>query len=552
MGMPKSNGKRFCRGEKMIFRDKANPLRVVLSLLILGMSLLTISGAGYSFDDLALTDKLEFVNVDIRDIFRNLAEIGKFKVLFAHEFQDKATMIIDTGSLLKQTVSDIAVNHGLIVKWLNSNTVVIGNNNSLSQINTSDINLHVIPLKHLPSISVAKALETVVSSYKIRYDFKTNEIAVMANSLELQNIKELINQWDRDLPLLNTDIKVVEVTAAFLESVGLTNSASPEMKVFPLTKKQMEIIEQNTGKNLLAKQKVISFNNQEEQLFFGDQIPDVSEESKAETLNYQIGYVGVGTNIDYSIRIDHEAEYELLVELQAKVNTIDNTDKIQEQAKIDTSDTSERKIKTTVGLNPGDTIMLTGALNRDEYLRMKTPLYEFSFLASLFNSQQPNDTPESQDAIATMIFLTPSFTEKIAYPSKPDLESTQQVPIVQSIANEPVKTAETTNINYTIKRRDTLTSISKKFGVSLQSIIKANQLKNPGIIKTNSNLMIPVPNERIYVVKTNETVWRLAKRYGTTPAVLQDLNSLLNITRIKAGQKLVLPGPASKIINPRF
>lgn len=550
--MPKSNGKRFCRGEKMIFRDKANPLRVVLSLLILGMSLLTISGAGYSFDDLALTDKLEFVNVDIRDIFRNLAEIGKFKVLFAHEFQDKATMIIDTGSLLKQTVSDIAVNHGLIVKWLNSNTVVIGNNNSLSQINTSDINLHVIPLKHLPSISVAKALETVVSSYKIRYDFKTNEIAVMANSLELQNIKELINQWDRDLPLLNTDIKVVEVTAAFLESVGLTNSASPEMKVFPLTKKQMEIIEQNTGKNLLAKQKVISFNNQEEQLFFGDQIPDVSEESKAETLNYQIGYVGVGTNIDYSIRIDHEAEYELLVELQAKVNTIDNTDKIQEQAKIDTSDTSERKIKTTVGLNPGDTIMLTGALNRDEYLRMKTPLYEFSFLASLFNSQQPNDTPESQDAIATMIFLTPSFTEKIAYPSKPDLESTQQVPIVQSIANEPVKTAETTNINYTIKRRDTLTSISKKFGVSLQSIIKANQLKNPGIIKTNSNLMIPVPNERIYVVKTNETVWRLAKRYGTTPAVLQDLNSLLNITRIKAGQKLVLPGPASKIINPRF
>ncbi|MGE5606391.1 MAG: hypothetical protein ACM3YE_11970, partial [Bacteroidota bacterium] len=340
----------------MIFRDKANPLRVVLTLLILSMSILTISSAGYSFDDLALTDKLEFVNVDIRDIFRNLAEIGKFKVLFAHEFQDKATMIIDSGSLLKQTVSEIAANHGLIVKWLNSNTAVIGNNNSLPQINTSDINLHVIPLKHLPSISVAKALETVVSSYKIRYDFKTNEIAVMANSLELQNIKELINQWDRDLPLINTDIKVVEVTASFLEAVGLTSSASPEMKVYPLTKKQMAIIEQNTGKNLLAKQKVISFNKQEERLFFGDQIPDVSEESRAETLNYQIGYVDVGTNIDYSIRIDHEAESELLVQLHAKVNTIDNTDKIQDQAKIDNSDTSQRKIKTTVGLNPGDTI----------------------------------------------------------------------------------------------------------------------------------------------------------------------------------------------------
>ncbi|MGE5604126.1 MAG: LysM peptidoglycan-binding domain-containing protein, partial [Bacteroidota bacterium] len=206
----------------------------------------------------------------------------------------------------------------------------------------------------------------------------------------------------------------------------------------------------------------------------------------------------------------------------------------------------------TVGLNPGDTIMLTGALRRDEYLKMKTPLYEFSFLASLFNSRQPNDKPESQDAIATIIFLTPSFTEKIAYPSKPDSEKIKLEPILKSIEKEPVKTAETTNIAYTIKRRDTLTSISRKFGVSLQSIIKVNQLKNPGIIKTNSTLMIPVPSERIYIVKTNETIWRLAKRYGTTPAVLQDLNSLSNVTRIKVGQKLVLPGPAAKIINPRF
>lgn len=551
MVRPQMRANRLQLGGNTIFKSKANRVKIVFLLLILGVSLLTVSYDSSGFNDLPLSDKLEFVNVDLRDIFRELAEIGKFKVLFAHQFPEKATVIIDSGSLLKQTVSEIAANHGLIVKWLNSNTAVIGNNNSLPKINTTDINLHVIPLKYIPSISMAKALETVVSSYKIRYDFKTNEIAVMANSLELQNIKELINQWDRDLPLINTDIKVVEVTAAFIEAVG-TSSASPEMKVYPLTKKQMAIIEQNTGKNLLAKQKVISFNKQEERLFFGDQIPDVSEESGAETLNYQIGYVDVGTNIDYSIRIDHEAESELLVRLQAKVNTIDNTDKIQDQAKIDTSDTSQRKIKTTVGLNPGDTIMLTGALRRDEYLKMKTPLYEFSFLASLFNSRQPNDTPESQDAIATIIFLTPSFTEKIAYPSKPDSEKIKLEPILKSIEKEPVKTAETTNIAYTIKRRDTLTSISRKFGVSLQSIIKVNQLKNPGIIKTNSTLMIPIPNERIYIVKTDETVWRLAKRYGTTPAVLKDLNSLENVTKIKTGQKLVLPGPAAKIINPRF
>lgn len=551
MGKSKSRVNCLQLGRNMIFKRKANLFKIVFLLLILGTSLLTISSESSGFDDLALTNKLEFVNVDLRDIFRNLAEIGKFKVLFAHQFQDKATMIIDSGSLIKQTISEIAANHGLTAKWLNSNTAVIGNNNSLPIINTSDINLHVLPLKYIPSISVAKDLETVVSSYKIRYDFKTNEIAVMANSLELQNIKELINQWDRDLPLIKMEIKVVEVTADFLQAIGITNSTSPEMKVYPLTEKQMAIIDQNTGRNLLARQEVISFNKQEEELFFGDQIPNVSEESRAETLNYQIGYVGVGTNIDYSTRIDQEAEAELLVQLQAKVNKIANTAKIQDQLNIDTS---KRKIKTTVGLNPGDTIMLTGALKRDEYMEMKTPLYEFSFLTSLFNSPQPDNTPNSQDATATatIIFLTPSFSEKIAYTSKPNLESAKQEPILESIETEPVKTAETTNIAYTIKRHDTLTSISKKFGVSLQSIIKVNQLKNPGIIKTNSTLMVPVPNQLIYVVKPKETVWRLAKRYGTTLALLKDLNSLENVTMIKAGQKLVLPVPAAKVINPRF
>ncbi|HBR34189.1 MAG TPA: hypothetical protein DD734_06120 [Firmicutes bacterium] len=89
-------------------------------------------------------------------------------------------MIIESGSFLKQTVGEIATNHGLKEKWLNSNTVVIGDERSLAQIETGDVNLHVLPLQYTPSLSVAKALETVVSSYKIRYDFKTNEIAVMA------------------------------------------------------------------------------------------------------------------------------------------------------------------------------------------------------------------------------------------------------------------------------------------------------------------------------------------------------------------------------------
>ncbi|MGE5607132.1 MAG: LysM peptidoglycan-binding domain-containing protein [Bacteroidota bacterium] len=547
MGIPKSIVNRLQPGVNIICKRKANGFRIVFLLLLLGIGLFAVSSDSFGFDDLALPSKLEFVNVDLRDIFRDLAAIGKFKVLFAHPFQEKATMIIDSGSFIKQTISEIAANHSLTVKWLNSNTAVIGNDSSLSKINTTDINLHVLPLKFIPSISVAKVLETVISSYKIRYDFKANEIAVMANSLELQNITELIHKWDRDMPLINMEIKVVEVTSAFLQAVGLNDSPSTAMKVYPLTEKQMAIIEQNSEKNLLARQEVISLNNQEKKILFGDQIPDVSEESNAEATNYRIGYIDVGTTLDYFARIDHRQVAELLIQLKAKVNAITNTSNTDDKP---IQNTLLREVNTTVGLNPGQTIMLTGALKRDEFTRMKTPLYEFSFLDSLFNSALPNSTPAA-DTTATIIFLTPSLTEKIAYLSKPDLERKQEL-IIPSIGNQPVTIACTTNIAYTIKRHDTLTRISKKFRVSLQSIIKVNQLKNPGIIKTNSILMIPIPNERIYTVKPKETLWRLAKRYGTTVAVLEDLNSLENVTRIEAGQKLVLPVSAAKIVKPRF
>ena len=519
-------------------------LKVIILTFILGASIILHSGPILGADDFATPERLEYVNVDLGDILRDLAGIGKFKILFAHEFSKKATMVIEAGSFLKQTVGEIATNHGLKEKWLNSNTVVIGDERSLAQIETGDVNLHVLPLQYTPSLSVAKALETVVSSYKIRYDFKTNEIAVMANSLELQNIKALINEGDRDLPLINMEVKVVEVTADFLQAVGLSSSASSQLKVYPLTQKQMAIISEHTGGTLLARQEVISFNKQQEALLFGDQIPDLAEEKLAGSVNYQIGYIDLGTNIDYSTRIQQEAEAELVVQLQAKVTTVEK----QEDGPVGTK---QRQLKTTVGLKPGETLLLTGALSRDEFSAMKSSRYELSFLSSLFNRE--NDA--GAKAVATMILMAPSFTEKIAYQTPQVVPGITVNKSIEPILREQPKAIgeiNTTNIPYIIKKHDTVIGLSRKFGIRMESIIKVNQLQNPSIIKTNTVLLIPIPNERIYVLKHQETIWRLAKRYGTTVAVLKDLNGIKDVTKLCTGQKIILPVPVTRIANSKY
>ena len=86
----------------------------------------------------------------------------------------------------------------------------------------------------------------------------------------------------------------------------------------------------------------------------------------------------------------------------------------------------------------------------------------------------------------------------------------------------------------------------------MESIIKVNQLQNPSIIKTNTVLLIPIPNERIYVLKHQETIWRLAKRYGTTVAVLKDLNGIKDVTKLCTGQKIILPVPVTRIANSKY
>lgn len=518
--------------------------------------------------------ELSYVDVELKDIFRDLAGTGGFRVLFAHPFQKRATMLIAPGSPVKKIIADIAANHGLAVKWVDANTAVIGDENSLAGMNTSESNLHVLPLRSVSPVEMAEVLETVLPGNKIRYDFKGNNIAVMASPLELENIKELVNRWDREEPILSVEIEVVEVTLDFLRELGIRNPASPQMKIYPIPERLEATIAQSTGKNPLVSYEVISLSNSEERLFFGDRVPELPEEAPAGAGGYRGGQLDVGTAVAYRFEVIPREKEELLLEVQARVDMLGGPGR----------EPGQRELTATVGLLPGQTVMLTGALKRSEFLQMKTSGNELPFLSSLFAAAGANnDLPP--DETATVIFLTPSFREKAEKtaerpagpapaPLKPAVSLVPGVPKEPPKAEVPVapelpggevpvtpvnigaerkETSKTgtTDIPYIVKKSETLYGIARKFGVSVQQIIAANNLKNPEKIRTGTTLIIPVPNEFIYTVKTDETLWRLAKRYGTTVAVLKDLNSLAG-DEIKVGQKLVLPVAATKIANPQF
>lgn len=97
---------------------------------------------------------------------------------------------------------------------------------------------------------------------------------------------------------------------------------------------------------------------------------------------------------------------------------------------------------------------------------------------------------------------------------------------------------------YTVKKGDTLYSISKNQNIPIDTIIKLNNLTSSNLeigqqlkLKSDSNNS---SNKNQYIVQRGDTLYSLALKYNTTVDKLRKLNNL-NTNTLTIGQILVLP-----------
>lgn len=95
---------------------------------------------------------------------------------------------------------------------------------------------------------------------------------------------------------------------------------------------------------------------------------------------------------------------------------------------------------------------------------------------------------------------------------------------------------------YVVKSGDSLYSISRKYGVSVDELMSVNNLKST-VLSVGQVLKIPNSGEVtnvIYTVKKGDSLWSIAKNNKTTVDAIVKLNNLSN-ANLSIGQKLVLP-----------
>ncbi len=108
---------------------------------------------------------------------------------------------------------------------------------------------------------------------------------------------------------------------------------------------------------------------------------------------------------------------------------------------------------------------------------------------------------------------------------------------------------------YTVRQGDTLSQIAKMFGVSVNTIVWANNIKN-GIIRPGETLVIlPISGVR-HMVKKGDTLASIAKQYRADAREVALFNNLSTNATLAVGDEVIIPdgelAPVSLAIPSRI
>ncbi len=117
------------------------------------------------------------------------------------------------------------------------------------------------------------------------------------------------------------------------------------------------------------------------------------------------------------------------------------------------------------------------------------------------------------------------------------------VMILGAFISMPVA-AEEGALYHTVIYGETLSSIARKYDVTVAALVDANGIADPNLIYTGQRLLIPELTGRqvtIHVVEPGESLLSIAAHYGLSIWDIAERNNIMNVNLIFVGQRLVIP-----------
>lgn len=153
--------------------------------------------------------------------------------------------------------------------------------------------------------------------------------------------------------------------------------------------------------------------------------------------------------------------------------------------------------------------------------------------AAVIESQPAEESASSAAASSTPAQAAKEVEPPVAEPPKPQPAEAQKKPTV---------------LVHTVQAGETLWDIAQAYGITVDSIVSANDLTNPNRLRVGQKLEILTVKGVLHEVAAGESLWEIARRYKVSLDEIVEVNSIADPSRIQPKTKLIIPG-ATRVLR---
>ena len=399
----------------------------------------------YSNDEI----NINFKDIKVDDLIKITSKITKRNILVTQIINEKVDYI-PTQKITKENLFDI------LETTLKEKGYFLVDENGVLKVKKVEIIkeeeqfTEVIGLKNVDGVNIIKILDDVVNKKYINkptkpfvsLDLESNSLVVMASKDELKQIKDLIQELDKEKAQVYVQAKIIEVNNELVNKIGISygiinasarsdgiNAISSNLnggsnaikeavdtlgiKVSDINIKSglalgasLNLLQQNGALDIVSEPSILAIDNKESSIYVGEKISvEISStltDGGLQRTNYEREDIGLTLKVKPRISSD--------TKLTLEINTLLEGIKSTSVSAGQNPDTLKKEIKTAAILNNGESVIIGGLIeNKNEIIEQKVPvLGDIPLFGELFKNDSKMNKKNNLVIIVTPYMIPKS------------------------------------------------------------------------------------------------------------------------------------------------
>ncbi|WP_152019772.1 type II secretion system protein GspD [Aliarcobacter butzleri] len=399
----------------------------------------------YSNDEI----NINFKDIKVDDLIKITSKITKKNILVTQIINEKVDYI-PTQKITKENLFDI------LETTLKEKGYFLVDENGVLKVKKIEITkdeeqfTEVISLKNVDGVNIIKILDDVVNKKYINkptkpfvsLDLESNSLVVMASKDELKQIKDLIQELDKEKAQVYVQAKIIEVNNELVNKIGISygiinasarsdgiNAISSNLNGGSNAIKEavdtlgirmsdvniksglalgasLNLLQQNGALDIVSEPSILAIDNKESSIYVGEKISvEISStltDGGLQRTNYEREDIGLTLKVKPRISSD--------TKLTLEINTLLEGIKSTSVSAGQNPDTLKKEIKTAAILNNGESVIIGGLIeNKNEIIEQKVPvLGDIPLFGELFKNDSKMNKKNNLVIIVTPYMIPKS------------------------------------------------------------------------------------------------------------------------------------------------